>query len=184
MTLLDTRYFTGKPCVRGHVAERLKSTRRCVQCQREDERLPHNIVRNNARIRRSWANKPDFRNRRAKRAFLWRERNKDKLKVSSASKYQATKDQVMLRVKNRKFRSKGAEGKYVLADLYTILERQGFSCFSADCGVSFFVVDPTIDHIVPLSRGGSNWPDNIQLLCQSCNDSKGPKTMEEWKPNV
>jgi 5-methylcytosine-specific restriction endonuclease McrA len=29
-----------------------------------------------------------------------------------------------------------------------------------------------IDHIVPLSKGGSNWPRNIQLTCRFCNHSK------------
>lgn len=27
-------YFTGKPCKRGHVSHRYKSTRRCVECDR------------------------------------------------------------------------------------------------------------------------------------------------------
>jgi len=29
------RYFTGKPCKRGHVAERLTSTANCLECERE-----------------------------------------------------------------------------------------------------------------------------------------------------
>ncbi len=29
------------------------------------------------------------------------------------------------------------------------------------------------DHIVPLSRGGSNTARNIELLCEQCNRSKG-----------
>lgn len=32
-------YFTGKPCKRGHVAERFVSTRNCVECNRERGRL-------------------------------------------------------------------------------------------------------------------------------------------------
>lgn len=32
--------------------------------------------------------------------------------------------------------------------------------------------DLTIDHIVPLSRGGTNTPENLQALCRKCNANK------------
>jgi 5-methylcytosine-specific restriction endonuclease McrA len=38
----------------------------------------------------------------------------------------------------------------------------------------------TADHILPRSRGGQNVDDNLRLLCESCNASKGGKLDEEW----
>jgi 5-methylcytosine-specific restriction endonuclease McrA len=32
-----------------------------------------------------------------------------------------------------------------------------------------------IDHIKPLSKGGTNHPKNLQLTCPSCNGSKKDK---------
>ena len=34
---------------------------------------------------------------------------------------------------------------------------------------------PTIDHIIPLSKGGGSTSDNAQALCRSCNSSKNAK---------
>jgi HNH endonuclease len=36
--------------------------------------------------------------------------------------------------------------------------------------------------VAEVSRGGTNWPDNIHLLCAFCNNSKHSKTMDEWSP--
>lgn len=60
-----------------------------------------------------------------------------------------------------------------------ILERNGFTC--QQCGASAHDVDdldPTksvrlhIDHIVPLSQGGTNDAENLRVLCSNCNHGK------------
>lgn len=38
-----------------------------------------------------------------------------------------------------------------------------------------------IDHVIPLSRGGANWPANLRPACASCNTSKGDRTLREWQ---
>ncbi len=41
------------------------------------------------------------------------------------------------------------------------------------------------DHVIALTRGGSNWPANLRPSCNSCNSSKcNKKLMSEWKPPV
>lgn len=47
------------------------------------------------------------------------------------------------------------------------------------CEVLFPFRNMTIDHIIPRSRGGTDDPDNLQLLCGACNSTKSNRTQEE-----
>ena len=48
------------------------------------------------------------------------------------------------------------------------------------CSVCWSRERLTLDHIVPSVRGGPNTPDNLQILCLSCNSAKHDKEMSEW----
>ncbi len=39
----------------------------------------------------------------------------------------------------------------------------------------------TVDHVIPLTRGGAHEPDNLVPACLSCNCSKGNKLVSEWQ---
>lgn len=52
-----------------------------------------------------------------------------------------------------------------------VFDRDGHRCLR--CGSPDNL---TIDHIKPVSDGGSNAKRNLQTLCQSCNSTKGTKT--------
>lgn len=41
----------------------------------------------------------------------------------------------------------------------------------------------TIEHRIPLIKGGSHTLDNLTSACKSCNSSKQDKTLEEWCPS-
>lgn len=41
---------------------------------------------------------------------------------------------------------------------------------------------PTIDHVLPKARGGTNSPDNLVLACHVCNGKKGVLLVEEFLP--
>ena len=57
-------------------------------------------------------------------------------------------------------------------------EQEGV-CAGCDTHFPFRVMD--VDHKLPRSKGGTDHPDNLQLLCSGCNRSKGGRTMAEWK---
>lgn len=68
--------------------------------------------------------------------------------------------------------------------LKALIEKDGLTCRS--CGIECDIGDkaygtvgptyPTLDHIIPLSKGGSHTWDNAQVLCFACNTSKGART--------
>ncbi|WP_431860181.1 HNH endonuclease [Azospirillum sp.] len=77
----------------------------------------------------------------------------------------------------RRARIRGAGGSFTKGQVEELYSRQRGRC--AGCGERLRRSYHR-DHITPLSRGGRNDISNIQLLCQTCNQSKHAKDPVTW----
>ena len=59
-----------------------------------------------------------------------------------------------------------------------LFARDGYLCLY--CGHSFSPRALTRDHIIPVSRGGSNVWANVASACRNCNHRKNNRTPAEW----
>ncbi len=73
----------------------------------------------------------------------------------------------------RRFRKIGNGGTYTAAEWQTLCNQYGNVCLA--CGAA---APLTVDHVVPLSKGGANGIENIQPLCGPCNSRKGVQTID------
>ena len=80
-------------------------------------------------------------------------------------------------VARRRAMRAAAEGHYSASDVRGLFAQQHGLCAACQCDIS---ARYEVDHIMPLIAGGSNWPDNLQLLCMPCNRSKSYKLPGQW----
>ncbi|MEG4043758.1 HNH endonuclease [Microcoleus sp. Pol17_C1] len=62
-----------------------------------------------------------------------------------------------------------------------VFTRNKYQCQS--CGKTKLETQLTIDHIIPLARGGSNDISNLQTLCGTCNQKKTDKLDPRFRRN-
>ncbi len=75
-----------------------------------------------------------------------------------------------------------ARPSFSAKDKEFLFERQKGKCNG--CAVKFPMRNMTVDHIKPFSKGGSDKPSNLQLLCNSCNSMKGNGTQAQLKKRL
>lgn len=73
----------------------------------------------------------------------------------------------------RRTRLTQAGGSFTEQEWFTLCFACGFKCLR--CGEELPL---TVDHVVPVSKGGTSYLHNIQPLCLACNLKKKAKTVD------
>lgn len=193
-------YFTGKPCLRGHIAPRAISSNNCMACLYEngvklrkspetaDAKREYHAQYN--RIRRAadpafaerlreHGRKSDVRpERRAKK-------NEDKKRRLDANPELRARVNLQHKVSGKRWKKANKEkvaidgrlrrARSLGADGDHTAEDLALILVLQENLCACCLVDmtaPTVDHIVPLIDNGTHWPSNIQMMCLPCNSGK------------
>lgn len=190
-----SRYFTGRPCKNGHIEQRQTSNKGCVSCllERGSKWRAANIDEIRRRDRIIYAANPE------KAALKNKSRDAEKMRDSSRRWYSLNKKRARERHlkwcaenpghkseisrkwhannrdrqrehgRKRRAIKLNASGSHSKSDIDNIRRLQSARCAYCRCllGKKYH-----IDHIFPMSKGGSNGRSNLQLTCVSCNLKK------------
>lgn len=201
-------YSTGKPCVNGHVTARNARDSHCVACNivRGRERIAADPQKNRDKVK-AWNERNPGRNKA--RSALWLEENRERNRKNCRDRYYADLGRARAekragyakfieknRERSREYRKshpevirtlsaarrareKGALGKLSAKEVADLVRFQGGKC--AYCRQ---ITKLTIDHIIPLSRGGRHCRENIQMVCMPCNRAKSARDPIEFAQSI
>lgn len=111
-------------------------------------------------------------------------KNKRKQKQNRKNREKLKSNPDYKRLRNHKQRAKHYGVKYERVDIESIFVRDEYKCKACGTNVvrckKYKPNQATVDHMIPLSRGGTHTRDNLITLCHQCNSEKSTKTWNEW----
>lgn len=154
-----TRYFTGKPCKKGHVSERLISNRSCITCLNVQNKKYYDLNPEKAiQKTQRWYFRDHEKHKEAKRLHM--RENKDYYNV----------------LRNHRKRGKTERTPNWLTDE---MRREILNVYSeAQRLTKLTGIEFHVDHVIPLHGtivSGLHVPWNLQILTREENISKGNK---------
>jgi 5-methylcytosine-specific restriction endonuclease McrA len=170
-TKKDGLVSTCKPCAKARATEwylanpeRAKEARRGWDSRNRDHlnALRKQQRKDNPERFRAKRERLD-KGRQAENVKRWVENNRDRRRMHA------------LAHQNKRRHAPGTG--FTADDVLRLLHEQNFECVACRASVQ---EKRHVDHIVPLSRGGRNDLDNIQILCPPCNLCKRARDNDEF----
>lgn len=100
--------------------------------------------------------------------------NPERFREMASQRRRDNPEQMKIDKANRRARLKKVPGKWTAADIAFMMKNQKKKCAHSWCRRSL-KDGYHCDHVIPLAKGGTNEPNNLQLLCAPCNLSKNAK---------
>lgn len=112
--------------------------------------------------------------------LTYRQSHYDEIREKQKLYWSSERGRVIHRAQSHRRRSlkRNASGRYTVEELYQQRQRQRNKCYY--CRKRLNKSDWHADHVIPLSRGGSNHISNIVITCPTCNLRKHNKLVHEW----
>lgn len=169
---------------RAHYAankERVDKRNRAYYAANKEQMTAYREANKERRRQQRRAYRETHKKQESEQQRIYREANKEKTARIWHTWYIANRERVIARAHVarhiRRGRIHNAEGTHSAADIRAQYKRQKNLCYWCR---EQLIKPYHIDHVVPLSRGGSNWPENIVISCPACNLSKGNRLPHEW----
>lgn len=150
---------------------------RCRDCEKELDKLRRATPEYKETLRRYW----DTEEYKALRAAEY-QRNREKIRAAQTEYRKSYRQRPEViearRVENHNRRNK-LVGTLPVDCMVQLIDLYGEACMNPVCQAPESPL--TIDHVRPVSRGGTNTMDNVQILCAKCNESKGNRNEADYR---
>lgn len=196
----DTRFDPGLPCKRGHTAPCMTANGACTECMRERRptyRLdPEKKRATQRRADQKRTGTPERRAKeRARRAanpgrykaqkLAWRQAHPERWKQTANARAKRWRDknreaQCVFSARRRAKRRAAGSGCPRSRLAYERWARTVPRVACYWCKATTLRGGRHVDHIIPLSRGGSDAVGNLCVACPHCNQSKSAKLPHEF----
>ncbi len=155
----------------------VRRTRYLTSTQRQRARSRPRAVSSGPRIRKPRLTSEEAKAAKAERHRRWREKNKEHVRAKWREWERSRRDLTVARTNRRRTLVLGAKGTASAEQIQARVDLFGGKCWIC-CAPS-----TAIDHVIPLSRNGTNWPSNLRPICKPCNSRKHNKMPKEVTAN-